>query len=62
MEAGYDSIQEEELISAQIAEQEDAQELELIMAAKRRKRERRRERKRQRYIAEGRDLGDLSED
>lgn len=31
MEAGFDQIEEEELISAQIAEQEDAEELALIM-------------------------------
>jgi len=31
MEAGFDSIEEEEFISAQIAEKEDAEELALIM-------------------------------
>lgn len=42
MEAGFDQIEEEELISAQIAEKEDAEELALIKAHKAKKRERKR--------------------
>ena len=61
MEAGFDQIEEEEFISAQIAEKEDAEELALIMQQKERKRARKQEQKRRDAIAQGLDPDDLSD-
>ena len=61
MEAGFDQIEEEEFISAQIAEKEDAEELALIMQQKERKRARKQEQKRRDAIAQGLDPDYLSD-
>ena len=61
MEAGFDQIEEEEFISAQIAEKEDAEELALIMQQKERKRARKQEQKRRDAIAQGLDPDNLSD-